>query len=51
MEKPWIIRLECDFCFEDQDVNLYQVDMKGDHPMSYVACANCCRKKGWSGNE
>lgn len=50
MEKPWIIRLECDFCFEDQDVNLYQVDMKGD-PMSYVACANCCRKKGWWGNE
>ncbi len=50
MEKPWIIRLECDFCFHDQNVNLYQVDMKRD-PMSYVACENCCREKGWWGNE
>lgn len=43
--KRWIYRIECDFCF-DKNIDLFCVDVRGE-PISYTACMECIKKKGW----
>lgn len=45
-QKPFVYRIECDFCFDDKDKDLYFVDLPGDI-QTYTACMKCIIEKGW----
>jgi len=45
-KEPFIYRIECDFCFRDQDKNLYFVELPDDI-QTYTACMACIEEKGW----
>jgi hypothetical protein len=45
--KPFIYRVECDFCFRDQDKSLFFVDLPDDI-QTYTACMACIEEKGWN---
>jgi hypothetical protein len=45
--KPFIYRIECDFCFHDKDVNLFFVELEDDI-QTYTSCMKCIEEKGWN---
>jgi hypothetical protein len=46
LNRPFWYRIECDFCFEDKQTNLYFVDLPDDI-QTYTSCMKCIEEKGW----